>query len=252
MEKQSSNINDVFFDGCYKDLWKKMVPPGLTEAECDFIEEMAALQHGDQLLDIMCGFGRHALELARRGYAIHAIDNSKEYIEEIKEAAAQEGLPVHVEATGALEAEFTALFKAGVIMGNSFAFFNKADTISLLKKIAAHLQPRGVLVINSYMIAEIAMRHFQPREWSRVDDYKYLLDYRFCFRPNRIESEHTIITPAGGVEVIKGIDYIFSINELEEMFAAAGLQLREVYATPRKRKFAMGDNVSYLVVDKIA
>lgn len=100
------------------------------------------------------------------------------------------------------------------------------------------------------MIAEIAMRHFKQREWTQLEDFKYLLDYNFCFRPNRIESEHTIIAPSGKVEVIKGVDYIYSLNELEEMFAEAGLRLVEVYATPRKRLFKMSDSVSYIVVEK--
>lgn len=251
MENKPANINDVFFADSYKEVWRKLIPPGLSEAECSFIEEAAALQKGDAVLDIMCGYGRHALELGRLGCRVFAIDNAKDYIEEIKTAAAQQALPVQAETGGVLEAEFPGLYKAVIIMGNSFAFFNKSDAIFLLKKIAAHLEASGRLIINSYMIAEIAIRHFRQHEWSKIDDYKYLLDYTFCFRPNRIESEHTIITPTGVVEVIKGIDYIYSINELEDMFLQAGLRLLEIYATPRKRKFRMGDNTSYLVVEKM-
>lgn len=251
MEGGTTNINDVFFEGSYKDLWRKINPPALSEAECDFIEEMTGLQRGENVLDVMCGFGRHALPLARRGYRVHAVDNAKDYIEEIKTIASQESLPLVAETVGALEATFPDQYKAAIIMGNSFAFFNKSDTVLLLKKIAAHLSTNGVLVINSYMIAEIAMRHYQQRQWSQVEDFKYLLEYTFCFRPNRIESEHTVIMPNGAVEVIKGIDYIFSLNELEQMFTEAGFRLLDVYATPRKRKFKMGDYVSYLVVEKM-
>ena len=113
--------------------------------------------------------------------------------------------------------------------------------------IAAISLPR----IAGFSASCLAIRHFKQREWTQLDDYKYLLDYAFYFRPNRIESEHTIITPAGSVEVIKGVDYIYSINELEEMFLEAGLTLTEIYATPKKRKFKMGDNVSYLVMKKL-
>lgn len=227
-----------------------MVPPGLTEAECDFIEEMTSIKAGDKVLDIMCGFGRHALQLGHRGYEVFAFDNAADYIAEIDSAVEKDSLPVKAVAAGALEIELPSTYKAAILMGNSFAFFNKADTISLLKKIAAHLVPEGIMIINSYMIAEIAMRHFKQREWSEFDGYKYLMNYTFQFNPNRIESEHTVITPAGKIEEIKGIDYIFSINELEEMFRQSGFRINEIYATPRKRKFKMGDNVSYLVIQK--
>lgn len=202
------------------------------------------------MLDVMCGYGRHSLEMARRGYNVLAIDNAKDYVDEINVLATQEALPVKAVAEGILEAALQGLYKAAICMGNSFAFFNKADTILLLKKIADHLQPGGILVINSYMIAEIAYKHFKQREWNQYGDYKYLIYYTFHFHPNRVESEHTIITPDGTLEVIKGIDYIFSINELEEMFALSGFRLKEIFSTPKKRKFHLGDGMSYLVVEK--
>lgn len=252
MEQGATNINDSFFQGSYKELWKKIIPPGLTEAECDFIEEITGIKPGENVLDIMCGYGRHALQLGRRGYRVFAFDNVPDYVAEINLAAEKEALDVKAIKAGALEVELPETYKAAILMGNSFAFFTKADTIFLLKKIAAHLDEGGMMIINSYMIAEIAMRHFKQKEWSEIDGYKYLMNYTFHFHPSRIESEHTVIMPDGKIEELKGIDYIFSINELEEMFTESGFQLTDIFATPRKRKFKMGDNVSYLVIQKIA
>jgi SAM-dependent methyltransferase len=246
----SSNINDSFFAGHYKEVWRKLIPPGLSEAECTFIEDVAGLQPNDSVLDLMCGYGRHALELARRGYSITAIDNSPAYIAEIDERSRVENLPVKAFAAGALETSFQQQYKAILCMGNSFAFFNKEDALSLLQKVADHLKPEGVFIINTWMIAEIAIRHFQEREWHQVDTYKYLLRYQFFFQPNRIASEHTLLIPDGTIEVIHGVDYVFTLDELEDLFRQAGLQLREVYSTPKKRKFKLGDNKAYLVVGK--
>ena len=39
---------------------------------------------GSKLLDAGCGTGRHAVELARRGYLVHGIDVSQELIAETK------------------------------------------------------------------------------------------------------------------------------------------------------------------------
>ena len=229
-----------------------LIPPGLSEAECSFLEEEATLQKGDSVLDLMCGYGRHALELARRGYAVTAIDNLKDYIEEINSAAVEENLPVQAFVGGALETPFHRQHKAIICMGNSFAFFDKEDALSLLRKVSAHLQPDGIFVINTWMIAEIAIRHFREHEWHRVDQYKYLLEYKYHFQPSRIESEHTLIKPDGSVEALQGVDYIFTLTELEGMFREAGLRLQSVYGTPKKRPFKMGDNRAYLVVVKTA
>lgn len=247
----SSNINDTFFAGSYKEVWRRLIPPGLSEMECDFIADVAGLQKGDAVLDLMCGYGRHALELARRGFATTAVDNSADYIEEIKTVAASELLPVTALAKAALEMETgNNAYRAVICMGNSFAFFDRTDAVTLLKIMASHLAPNGTLIINSWMVAEIAIKHFREKEWSEVDGYKYLLDYRFHFQPSRIESEHTLVSADGKVETLHGVDYIFTLAEMETMFSEAGLTTTGLYGTPRKRPFRMGDNRIYITAAK--
>jgi 2-polyprenyl-3-methyl-5-hydroxy-6-metoxy-1,4-benzoquinol methylase len=252
MSSASANINNSFFEGIYKDVWKGLIPNGLTEAEVDFIMEAGSLESDDRVLDIMCGYGRHALELGRRGIKVTAVDNLKDYIEEIKDKSEQEGLSIEPVLSGALEVELSGNYDTAVCMGNSFAFFDKDDSTTLLKKIASHLKPGGILIINSWMIAEIAIKHFREKDWHYVNGYKYLLDYRFLFHPSRIESEQTLIASNGNIEVIKGIDYIFTLDELESMFKEAGLTTKHLYSTPRKRPFNLGDGRIYIVAERIA
>ncbi|MBL0273648.1 MAG: class I SAM-dependent methyltransferase [Chitinophagaceae bacterium] len=78
-----SNINDTFFDGSYKDIWRKIIPEELTVKEVDFMLSYFNLQPGNKVLDLMCGYGRHAIALARKGIAVTAIDNLEDYTREI-------------------------------------------------------------------------------------------------------------------------------------------------------------------------
>jgi SAM-dependent methyltransferase len=250
MTTSTDNINNSFFNSVYKDVWKKLIPNGLTEAEVDFIMETAGLQPGDKVLDIMCGYGRHSIELGKRGIDVTSIDNLNEYIEEIKANAHEQNLPVRGIKAGILEVELKENYDAIICMGNSFSFFNKEETSQILKKLSLSLKPGGILIINSWMIAEIALKHFKEKDWFQVEEYKYLLDYKFHFQPNRIESEQTIVSADGTVDVLKGIDYIFSLDELESMFLDAGLSTKELYSTPRKRRFVLGDGRIYIVVEK--
>ena len=48
------------------------------------------LQPGSKVLDLMCGYGRHAIALAKKGIEVTAIDNLEEYINEIKDTAEKE------------------------------------------------------------------------------------------------------------------------------------------------------------------
>jgi SAM-dependent methyltransferase len=142
------------------------------------------------------------------------------------------------------------VFDTVICMGNSFAFFNREEAVKILKNISLHLKKDGVLIINSWMIAEIAIRHFKQHDWFQVGEYKYLLDYQWRFDPGRIESEHTLLRNDGAVEVIRGVDYVFTLDDLEQMFREAGLTTIGLYSTPRKKKFTMGDGKIYVVAGK--
>jgi len=250
MESSTENINNTFFKGLYKEIWKKLMHPGLSKAECDFIIDVAKLYKGDKVLDIMCGHGRHALELAKRGMLVYAVDNLSDYIDEINATAEKDNTSIQTAAVNILEADFPGGNKAVVCMGNSFAFFNREEASVLLQKIAESLNDDGVFIINSWMIAEIAIRHFEAKQYQEVDGFKYQIDNNFCFYPSRIESLHTVTNEDGRSEVIKGVDYIFTLSELDEMFSLAGLKTVSVFSTPRKRKFSLGDSSVYIVVRK--
>ena len=226
-------------------------PPGLTEAEADFIEEVGELKAGQKVLDIMCGYGRHAIELAKRGYTVTAVDNLKEYVTEINGASEKESLPIRAIQVSALEVTLDETYDAIICMGNSFAFFNEEEATSLLKKLSNHLKPGGILLINTWMIGEIAIKHFREKDWFYAGDYKYLIDNKYLFNPTRIESEHIIIRSDGATENIKGVDYIFTIRELEMLLQKAGFSIKDIYSTPRKRKFQFGDTRAYIVIEKI-
>jgi SAM-dependent methyltransferase len=252
MQDSTFNINSIFFQGNYKHAWKRTIPPGLTEAEVDFIEEMSGTQNCGNVLDLMCGYGRHSLELARRGNSVTAIDNLQDYINEIDVAAQNDHLNIHAIADDVLKANLAdTVFDSAICMGNSFAFFDRSDAMALLEKVASHLKAGGVFIINSWMIAEIVIKHFQSKSWHYAGEYKCILDYKYCFHPSRIESEQTVISPGGDVEVLNGIDYIFTLDELEQMFQETGLRTKGLYSTPRKRKFNLGDTSIYIVVQKI-
>ena len=61
-----------------------------TAQEVDHIVRALRLSSGDRVLDVGCGPGRHAHELARRGIAVHGIDISDRFVE-IARAEAPDG-----------------------------------------------------------------------------------------------------------------------------------------------------------------
>ncbi len=244
------NINDTYFDGYYKDIWRSIIPDELTVKEVDFMLSYFSLQPGNKILDLLCGYGRHAIALAKKGMSITAIDNLIDYINEIKQAAIKENLPIIALQADVLTYEPNGVFDLVICMGNSLNFFNADDTQRLLRNISLHLEKGGCLLINSWSIAEIAIKNFKDRSWNNIGDKKFLVESQFLFHPTRIESEHFILTADEKTETKKAIDYIFSINEMEAMLNAAGFILKEIYSIPGRKKFTVGEPRSYFVAEK--
>ena len=72
-------------------------------AEVDFLIAELGLAPGAAVLDVGCGTGRHAVELARRGYAVTGLDLSSAMLSEVRVRAAGAGVAVRwVQADAAM------------------------------------------------------------------------------------------------------------------------------------------------------
>jgi hypothetical protein len=136
-------------------------------------------------------------------------------------------------------------------MGNSLQFFNEEDVVRLLSNISEHLKPQGKLFINTWSIAEIAMNSFKEKSWSRIGELLFLTESKFLFHPTRVETNSIIINEAGEKEEKIGIDFIYSISELESMLNKNGFQVKEIYSIPGKKRFTVGEPRAYIVAEKI-
>lgn len=245
-----NNVNDTYFGGYYKELWKSIIPDELTVKEIGFMIPYFNLGAGSRVLDLMCGYGRHTLALGRQQISVTAVDNLPEYIREIEEAAAAEQLPVEAICSGVLDFTGTGSYDLALCMGNSLNFFNAADTTRLLKNTASLLKPGGHLLINSWSMAEIVFRNFSASSWTTIGDIKFLSSSRLLFHPTRIETENIFIPKEGESETRQAVDYIFSMNEMESMLNEAGLHLEEAFSIPGRKKFTAGEPRAYLVAVK--
>jgi 2-polyprenyl-3-methyl-5-hydroxy-6-metoxy-1,4-benzoquinol methylase len=244
------NINNSYFDGHYKDIWRSIIPLELTVKETDFILQYFNLQQGDKVLDLMCGYGRHAIALAKKGLEVTAVDNLNDYIEEIEEIVKKDGISIKAVKTDVINYKGDEIYDLVICMGNSLNFFDSEDTIKLLSSICSQIKRNGHLLINTWSLAEIALLQFKEKSWNSVDSFKHLADAKYLFHPTRIETETTIILPDGSNESKKAIDYIFSIAEMEAMLNKTGFSIEKIYSIPGRKEFKIGDPRAYIIAKK--
>lgn len=241
------NVNDSFFDGYYKDIWKMVIPDDLTRKEIAFMIPYFGLNAGTPVLDLMCGHGRHALALGRNGIPVTAVDNLADYISEIGQAVAAEQLPVQPVHAGVLDYQPEPVHDLVLCMGNSFNFFTPEEASRLLLMIHAALKPGGKFLLNSWSLAETAYPRFTPESAGKMGTMELRTQNKFCFDPTRIETHSTIISPEGETEEKDAVDYIYTLSEMKTLFRQAGLDLTEAWSIPGRKAFSLGEPRAYLI-----
>ncbi|HTX68532.1 MAG TPA: methyltransferase domain-containing protein [Thermoleophilia bacterium] len=104
-----------FFDS-FAPQYMNEVFTGDSVREAAFLVELLGLSEGATILDIGCGTGRHAVELARAGYAVTGIDISAGMLREARAAAEQARVGVELIEADATSFDLGRVFDAAVCL----------------------------------------------------------------------------------------------------------------------------------------
>lgn len=248
----SDNWYEDFFQGINCELWEKAIPVDVTKQEVDFLLSELNLQTGQHILDIPCGFGRHAIELSKRGFNVTGIDISETFIKGLTKKIFSEKLNIKAIQADILTIQLNETFSGAVCLGNSFGYFN-IDRIKLfVEKVSSSLEIGSKFIINSGMIAESILPNFL--NYSKNKSYNVgniTMDVTNIYN---IEDSYMVsnllYSKEGKTEKHSFKHYVFTLGEVKRLLKSYGLKTIATYSSTSKEEYKLGDQQVYIVSKK--
>jgi len=197
--------------------------------EVDHALELLKLPKGAEILDLCCGRGRHALELARRGYRVTAVDRTGEYLADLRKSADEEGLQVETVCEDMRRFCRPEAFDAAINLFTSFGYFeDQADDLKVAHNLFESLRP-GAKLLMDLMGKEVLARIFRPRDWREREDGTIKLEEREV-TSNWTWCRSRWILIRNGERVEHRIELrLYSAAELMALLTEAGFSESEAY-----------------------
>ena len=183
-----------------------------TVQEVDFLVEHLGLTAGMRVLDVGCGPGRHAHELARRGMIVHGIDIADRFVE-LARAGAPEGATF--ERLDARDLSFDSEFDVVICLcQGAFGLMTaNGDDERVLGGMARALHPGGRLVLSAFS-GYFAVKYFETAMFDA---------------DTGVSHEHTEVrSETGTVQAVDLWTGCYTPRELRLLMAGVGMDVESI------------------------
>lgn len=226
-------------DQWYRKIWtldiQDMAWVEQTQAQVDFIWHVLNMSGQERVLDLACGFGRHALEFARRGCRVVGVDITAAYVDEARKQVAEQGLDAEFICADLRGLQFSQEFDVVLNLADGAIGYleNDKENEKIFDVIAHALLPGGRHLMD-ICNGGYAARHFPKRHWLFGQNSLSLADLEWDSATSRMfygGLEFKYGEPLVRPEAIhSNPTRLYNLDELAEIWQSRGMEIRRAYA----------------------
>ncbi|NVB79379.1 MAG: methyltransferase domain-containing protein [Kofleriaceae bacterium] len=221
--------------------------PQATQAEAEFVINAMNLAPGAQVLDLGCGYGRHAMELAARGFHVVGLDLSTPLLVRGGEESHRRGLTINFVRGDMRELDFENQFDAAYCLFSTFGYFDDETNKKTLQNVAKALKPSGKLLVEilnrDYVIADLP-----TRVWWEGDGCVVLEEVELNYFSSRIQVNRSVVFDDGRQLEQEISVRAYSLHEVGKLMHAAGFRVLEVSGGYQTRGRFFGNQSRHIIV----
>jgi ubiquinone/menaquinone biosynthesis C-methylase UbiE len=202
-----------------------------TVEDVDGIVELLSPEKNMKILDLCSGYGRHSLELARRGYNITGYDLSVEFLNHAKKKAEEENLKVKFVHGDVRELDYKDEFDIVLNLYTSFGYFSHDENQEVIESISRSLVPNGRFLIEALCFSGL-IRRADPEQPATVfegDDVMIVDSRRWDLEQNIMNVSRKLFFADGKRNEYSFALRVYTLAEILRMIQKAGLRLVDYF-----------------------
>ena len=149
-----------------------------TEAEVASLARLLELDHPMKILDLACGFGRHANRLAAMDHAVTGVDYMAGFLAIAREKAGEMGVQVDYRQGDMRQVSFQDEFDRVLLLFTSFGYFEDGENEQVVGNMVRALKPGGYLMFD-IQNRDVFLKDLPPADV--IEKGQDLLINRFSF-----------------------------------------------------------------------
>jgi len=229
---------DAFFNDFYLRAYADDERQSEAEAQALAAARLAGCPPRGDVLDVPCGFGRHALPLARASYRVIGVDRSEQLLAEARRRAGGERWPKLVRADYRELPFADESFDVALNLFTSLGYLGDAEDTKALAEICRVLRPGGRLLIET-MHRDLLVRQFREQDWRLAGQGRLLLEQRtFDAAAGVAQTTQTLVDNTGARDSRSFSVRIYTATELVAMLDSAGFEETRCHGDLDGRPFA--------------
>ena len=207
-----------------------------TKRQVDFLISALHLRGGERVLDLACGFGRHALELARRGYDVTGIDITPEYIRHASAQAEKEGLRAHFFCKDIRELTYCQEFDVVLNLADGAIGYLEDDQENhkIFEVVSRALKPEGQHFCD-IMNGSYADLHFPCQLWDAGEKGLTLSRFEWDRATRTLlygQLDYSYGQPLRKPELDQGnVIRLYTLTEIQEILSGLGMEITASYGS---------------------
>ncbi len=220
---------ELFSEDFVRASWK--VSDEQIKREVTFVEESLGVAPGGVVLDLGCGSGQHAVELASRGYGVVGYDLSLYQLALAADIAQERSQKINFLQGDMREMAFEEMFDGIFCWNTSFGYFEEDKNFSVAERAFRALRPGGMLLVD-VMNRDFVAAHTPSSVWFEGDSCVCMDDAVIDYFTSRLRVKRSIILDDGRTRECTYSVRLYSFHELGKLLHEVGFRVTEVSGHP--------------------